>query len=149
MKKYSNFKHVVNRVKSRQSAFAKIKYFALLAIVTLLSMLVLTCEKGKAVAFPSSLTGTWVTDELRYKDRYIDIDELAITLGTGKNTTNTFLIDKIRKSIKKPMDEWIFLCHDREGVPFEFVIFYNSEFNKNLLKLRNMEKIKWRKLNIK
>lgn len=146
MKKYSNFKHVVNRVKSRQSAFAKIKYFALLAIVTLLSMLVLNCEKGKAVAFPSSLTGTWVTDELRYKDRYIDIDELAITLGTGKNTTNTFLIDKIRKKIKKPMDEWTFLCQDREGTAIEFVIWHNSDHDYNLLYLRNMKKIKWRKV---
>jgi hypothetical protein len=44
------------------------------------------------------------------------------------------------------MDEWIFLCQNREGASIEFVIWHNSDNDGNLLYLRNMKKIKWRKV---
>ena len=126
--------------------FIKTKGLISLAVFILIFLLLQSCETGNFVEFPSSLKGTWVTDELRYQERYIVIDELAITLGTGKRTSNIFLIDKIKKNIKKPMDEWIFLCQDREGTSIEFVILHNSDHDYNLLYLRNMKKIKWHKV---
>ncbi|MDA3917193.1 MAG: hypothetical protein PF690_09495 [Deltaproteobacteria bacterium] len=126
--------------------FIKTKGLIFLVVFILISLLLQSCEKDNSVEFPSSLKGTWVTDELKYKNRYIDIDELAITLGTGKGTSNTLLIDKIIKKNKKPMVEWIFLCKNREGASIEFVIIHNSDHDGNLLYLRNMKKIKWRKV---
>ncbi len=143
----SNLKPVANMErKGRMHNFIKTKGLISLAVFILISLLLQSCEKDNSVAFPSSLKGTWVTDELKYQERYIDIDELAITLGTGKGTANTFLIDTIKKNIKNPMDEWIFLCQDREGTAIEFVIWHNSDHDGNLLYLRNMKKIKWRKV---
>jgi hypothetical protein len=126
--------------------FIKTKSLIFLAVFILISLLLQSCENNNSVAFPSSLKGTWVSDELRYQDRYIDIDELAISLGTGKGKSNTLLIDKIEKKNKKPMDEWIFLCKNKEGTSIEFGIWYNSDPDGNLLYLRNMKKIKWRKV---
>ena len=143
----SNLKPVANmEKKGRMHTFIKTKGLISLAVFIFITLLLQSCEKDNSVAFPSSLKGTWVTDELRYQERYIDIDELGITLGTGKGTSNTLLIDKIKKNIKKPMDEWIFLCENREGSSIEFVILHNSDYDGNLLYLRNMKKIKWRKV---
>jgi len=132
--------------KGRIHNFIKTKGLISLAVFILIVLLLQSCEKDNFVAFPSSLKGTWVTDEVRYQERYIDIDELAITLGTGKGTSNALLINKIKKNIKKPMDEWIFLCQNMEGDLIEFAIFYNSDHDGNILYLRNMKEIKWRKV---
>ena len=115
-------------------------------IIWLLSFFVVGCEKTQYISFPKSVEGRWITDNPKYQDRFIELDENAITIGTGGNNTNLFYINKIQRIAKKPIDEWVFLCQDNEGDPFEFVMYYDVRLKGSLLTLRNMEKISWYKI---
>ena len=101
---------------------------AILAMVCfiLITFCIAGCKQKSSDPFPSILIGTWVTQEPRYKDRYIEINEGEIIFGTGGNQSNTFFIDSIKKGDQVAITEWTLFCQDMEETLFEIVIFYNA-----------------------
>ncbi len=103
------------------------------------------CESNRSAEFPEKMAGIWATDNARYKDRFIEIDENRIAFGTGSDSSNVFYVEKIRKVTKDSTERWIFHCTDIEGSPFEFAMHFQTGSDEKLLMLRNMEEIIWYK----
>ena len=122
------------------------KTIAAMACLILITFWIAGCEQKSPVPFPSYLIGTWVTNEPRYKDRYLEINEGEIIFGTGENKPNTFFIDSIKKGNQAAIIEWTFFCQNMEGTLFDIVIFYNSGAKTASITLKNKETIVWYKV---
>ncbi len=105
------------------------------------------CERKTSDPYPDALTGTWVTQEPRYKDKTLEINSSQIVFGTGENEPNTFFIDRIKKKEQSSNTEWTFFCADMEGNQFEFVILYSPETEDMAsITLKNMKTFHWHKV---
>lgn len=104
------------------------------------------CEQKSSELFPFPLIGTWVTQDSRYKDRYLEINEGKIIFGTGENKPNIFFIDSIKKENQAAITEWTFFCQNMEGSLFEIAIFYNAGAKTASITLKNKETIVWHKV---
>ncbi len=117
-----------------------------LIVLSLLVVLTFGCERESSIPFPSLLKGIWVTDNIKYQNRYIEIDEHTLVFGIGGDKSHTFFIDRIKKNIKGSMEEWILSCQDEEGTSFEYVFLTENKSDGTLLTMKNMGKIIWYKV---
>ncbi len=108
-----------------------------------------SCEQKSSHLLPSALVGTWVTDDLRYEDRYVEFSNNMIIFGAGGNDSYNLFITKTAKNISGSVTEWIFFCDDLEGNPSEIVIFYQTPTDTTAtsgsIKLKHKEAIVWYK----
>ena len=112
----------------------------------LITFYITGCEQKSSEPFPSYLIGTWVTQDSRYKDRYLEINEGEIIFGTGEDKPNTFFIDSFKKETRASVTEWTFFCQNIEETLFEIVIFYHAETDGGSIILKNKEGIVWHKV---
>ena len=62
-------------------------YTGILVSLILASLLfIVACKNETNILFPDRLKGTWITHNDQYKDRFIEIDENVIVLGTGEGS---------------------------------------------------------------
>jgi len=123
------------------------KTIATIAVLILIIFCIAGCERKTSDPYPDALTGTWVTDEPRYKDRFLEINHSQIIFGTGENEPNTFFIDRIKKKEQSSNTEWTFFCEDMEKNKFEIVILYNTETEDMAsITLKNMKTFHWHKV---
>ena len=133
----------------REKQFLTEKKIVAIIILIFAAFFISGCEQNNSSVFPSTLIGTWVTDDSLYKNRYIEIYDRQIIFGTGENKSQTFFVDKAEKYIIGATTEWTFFCEDMEGNPFKVVMFYKEEPDTNpikgSIKLKNQAKIIWYK----
>jgi len=122
------------------------KVILAMACFILITFYITGCEQKSSEPFPSYLIGTWVTQDSRYKDRYLEITEGEIIFGTGEDKPNTFFIDSFKKETRASIAEWTFFCQNIEETLFEIVIFYNAGTKNASITLRNKEEIVWHKV---
>lgn len=122
----------------------RIKETRVVLIVFILVVLFLAgCEKTAPDKLPSGLFGTWITENSRYQDRYLDISDTILRLGTGNDTSNTFFIDHVKQIPGDPAVEWTFFCQNMQGDPYEITLFYAAQDDPASIRLKNMETIVW------
>ena len=125
------------------------KMMITIVISSFVLFIVPSCKQSAPRLLPSALVGTWVTDDLRYKDRYIEFSNNMIVLGAGEADSYQLFINKTAKNVTGSVTEWIFFCDDLEGNPSEIVIFYQAPTGttstSGSIKLKNNKKVIWYK----
>ena len=124
----------------KKSSFGREQLSRLIATAYLLMNL--SCSES--VPFPQELSGTWRSQDVSYADRYIQISEEHLVLGTGENLPNIFFIKDFRQRTAGNQIEWTFFCEISRGNAFELTILY-SPGPEAVLQLKNTPDVYWYK----
>ncbi len=122
-----------------------------LAMILFLFVIIIfpSCEREYFSSFPQALTGIWVTNDLRYNDRYIEFSEDHIIFGLGEDKIQILTVNRIEKTINGPIVELTFFCQDLSRDPLELIIFFKDKTDNFSISgsvwLKNKEKIIWHK----
>lgn len=123
-------------------------YTSILVSLILASLLfIVACKNETNVLFPDRLKGTWITHDDQYKNRFIEIDENLIVLGTGEGESLILFIEDFKPLSGDSSQKWLFECKDISGTAFDMTFFFNEGPEENSLMLKNMTHITWVKAN--
>ncbi len=112
-------------------------------MMTACFLIVLSC--CESVPFPQELSGTWRSQDLLYADRYIQISEKQLILGTGEGLPNIFYIKDFSQQEADDRIEWTFYCEISRGETFELTILY-SPGPESVLQFKNTPDVHWYKV---
>ncbi len=123
-------------------------YTSILVSLILASLLfIVACKNETNVLFPDRLKGTWITHDDQYKNRFIEIDENLIVLGTGEGESLILFVEDFKPLSGDSSQKWLFECKDISGTAFDMTFFFNEGPEENSLMLKNMTHITWVKAN--
>jgi len=123
-------------------------YTSILVSLILASLLfIVACKNETNVLFPDRLKGTWITHDDQYKNRFIEIDENLIVLGTGEGESLILFVEDFKPLSGDSSQKWLFECKDIRGTAFDMTFFFNEGPEENSLMLKNMTHITWVKAN--
>lgn len=92
---------------------------------------------------PVAMQGTWITDDERYENRYIEIRDGEISMGSKQTQPNLFFILKTQsKKIANTM-EYTFFCEMISGDKFELSFIFHPDEYDPWLQLKNTPQIQW------
>jgi len=112
-------------------------------IVTACLLTVISCSES--MPFPQELSGTWRSHDPSYEDRYLQISEEQLVLGTGEGLPNIFYIKDFRRQTAGDGVEWTFYCEINRGETFELTILYFPG-PEAVLQFKNTPGVHWYKL---
>jgi len=112
-------------------------------MMTACFLMVFSCSES--VPFPQELAGTWRSQDSSYADRFIQITEEQLILGTGEGLPNVFYIKDFRQQAAGSRIEWTFYCEISRGERFELTILYSPE-PEAVLQLKNTPDVHWYKM---
>jgi len=115
----------------------------LIAGITLCCFFVLWHIWQRPLHVPSELIGTWKTTDVRYADRYLEIDSHTIDFYTGQGTGTTGFIQKIDTVPQGSRTLYtIFYLQDGHD---EQCSFYFTSVKQETLYLLNQPGMRWTK----
>lgn len=112
-------------------------------MMTACFLMVFSCSES--VPFPQELCGNWRSQDASYADRYIQISENQLILGTGKGHPNIFYIEDFSQQAADARIEWTFYCEISRGGTFELTILY-SPGPEAVLQFKNTPDVHWYKM---
>lgn len=115
----------------------------LVSLIFASSLFIVACKNEANVLFPDGLKGTWITHNDRYKDRFIEIDENLIVLGTGEGEPFILYIEDFKRISSDSSQKWLFECKDMNGTAFDMTFLLNEGPEESSLMLKNMTHITW------
>ena len=115
----------------------------LVSLIFASSLFIVACKNEANVLFPDGLKGTWITHNDQYKDRFIEIDENVIVLGTGEGQSLILFIEDFKQLSGHSSRKWLFECKDMNGTAFDMTFLFNEGPEKNSLMLKNMTHVTW------
>nr|WP_320014227.1 hypothetical protein [uncultured Desulfobacter sp.] len=119
-------------------------HISILVSLILASLLfIVACKNETNVLFPYRLKGTWITHDDQYKDRFIEIDENFIVMGTGEEESFILFIEDFKQLSSNSSQKWLFECKDINGTAFDMTFLFNDGPEENSLMLKNMTHITW------
>jgi len=115
----------------------------LVSLIFASSLFIVACKNETNVLFPDSLKGTWITHDDQYKDRFIEIDENLIVMGTGEGESFIVFIEDFKQLSNDSSQKWLFECKDMNGTAFDMTFLLNEGPEESSLMLKNMTHITW------
>ncbi len=115
----------------------------LVSLIFASSLFIVACKNEANVLFPDGLKGTWITHNDQYKDRFIEIDENLIVLGTGEGEPFILYIEDFKRISSDSSQKWLFECKDINGTAFDMTFLLNEGPEESSLMLKNMTHITW------
>lgn len=103
------------------------------------------CSDEKADALDPSILGIWQTDAPKYEDRFIELGEALLILGTGDHDPNIYYIKNVKKDLLKNLAIYTLACTAADDSEFTFELTITSDSKGLSLKLKNQGHVVWRK----
>lgn len=115
-----------------------------LLCILFLFLSVFSCSEQEP--FPEELIGRWETDVLSYDDRFIEISEEEIILGTGGVDSNYFFIRSYKSMPRGNTVHWMFSCETNPGELFEIPLIFYPDESEPRLQMENVLEVDWYKV---
>jgi len=65
-------------------------------VIILMALVCAGCNRNDSRMLPRQLEGTWTTDDPRYQDRFMDLSQAFVIIGTSRyDAPSVQLIDKV------------------------------------------------------
>ena len=122
---------------------SKGRWFWIFILVPVCAMLLLGRESPGSRIVPSELVGTWRTGDPGYGDRYIEIDPVSISFGTGKITFTNWFIEQV-ESTPAGGNILYTIHYVHNGEKGQCSLYFSGESEKTIY-LKNQAGIAWTK----
>ncbi len=121
----------------------------LVGIILLTSIIATAFQPDDSVSIPKKLIGEWVTTSPKYATRFFVLEKRLITIGTGKDDFEVFLISGIQKTEGSRGDFYNLTYSDSQGIEYEFTFHYfPDEGEGGAIRIKNRNETIWVKKKI-
>lgn len=109
----------------------------------LLLLVCAACRRSQDV--PAELSGTWQTEEARYKDKYLKFEESYVTVSVGEDQLpKVELILHIEARREGPGTTYVIDARDQSGIHDRITVLYSPQ-NGGELRMANPRQVVWKK----
>ena len=119
-------------------------WFVLAGMILLTSFFANAFQKDEVVELPKKLRGEWTTTTPKYADRFFALEDRLITIGTGKNDFEVFIISDVKMIQDKRGDSYTLTYFDTIGIKYEFTFHYfPDEVEGGTIRIKNRNETVW------
>ena len=104
------------------------------------------CRGALLESVPDELVGVWKTTSPRYEDRFFEISEDLIVLGTGGRNTEAHRILSIREALEDERLLYAISYESAEGEEYGFFFYYDPA-GSGVIRFKNQQNMAWTAVN--
>ena len=134
-------------MKHKQKEDKKIPAGGLLAVILVLTGIAFYFFNPEKEVVPtfSELYGAWYSEEPRYQDCYLDIDETLIAIGAADGKEYLYFIESFEKVTTNHTTSYTFNTKNLDGDDFTFWLNLAQKGNLSMMNFKNQPHISWTK----
>jgi len=119
----------------------KLKWIFIAAVI-LTAVLVLRPKDDKFL--PDDLVGRWTTSAPEYTDRFLELSEVSVIFGTGKDNIDVNFISSVDKRVEGGSIIYTIQYHDLNDMDGQVSFYWDP--TEEVIRLKNQKRIIWEKV---
>ena len=119
----------------------KLKWIFIAAVVLTAVLLVLHSRDNEFL--PDDLLGHWTTSAPKYTDRFLELSEVAVIFGTGKDNIDVNFISSVDKQVEGGSTMYTIQYHNLNGMDGQLSFYWDP--SEKVIRLKNQKRIIWKK----
>ena len=113
-------------------------------VILLTSFFANAFQKNEPIELPKKLMGEWTTTHAKYADRFFALEKRLITIGTGKNNFDVFIVSDVKMKQSHRGDSYTLTYFDKIGIKYEFTFHYfPDEAEGGAIRIKNRNETVW------
>ena len=132
------------RIKVKTIKKRKPYWLVIVGIILLTSFFATAFQKEETAELPKKIMGEWKTTYPKYADRFFTLEKRLITIGTGKDDFEVFIISNIKMNKDNRGQSYTLTYYDAIGIKYDFSFHYfPNEFEGGAIRIKNRNETVW------